>query len=121
MPPDPSSASVRIISLNRDELLARLRAMAARLLAERPEVIEVRLFGSLARGDQLGTSDVDLLVVVSQTRRADPVERILDYIPYFELERGLDLLVFTRGEMDHRLADNDPFLRRLAAESIPLT
>ena len=58
-----SSGSVKIISLDRDELLARLATIATRIRARHPEVREVRLFGSLARGDQTGTSDADLLIV----------------------------------------------------------
>ena len=62
MLPTLSSSSVKIISLNRDQLLTRLRQIASRLQKEHPEVAEVRLFGSLARGDQTGTSDVDILI-----------------------------------------------------------
>lgn len=116
----PSSSSVRIISLDRDELLARLRDMAARLQAEHPEVIEVRLFGSLARGDQTGTSDVDILIVLDRTGEQDPHRRILTFMPHFDLTRGADILVYTRQELESRLSHQDRFMRRIWAESIPL-
>jgi predicted nucleotidyltransferase len=51
--------SVKIISLERDKLLTRLEQIVRKIVMERREVKEVRLFGSLARGDQVGTSDVD--------------------------------------------------------------
>ena len=120
MLPLPSSSSVRVISLNRDDLLARLRKIAARLRTEHPEVIEVRLFGSLARGDQTGTSDVDVLIVLDQSGEQDPHRRILTFLPYFDLTRGTDILVYTRTELTQRLSDQDRFIRRIWEESIPL-
>jgi hypothetical protein len=38
---------VRVFRLERDTILRELESRARRLLAERPEVLEVRLFGSL--------------------------------------------------------------------------
>ncbi len=116
MPPRTSSVSVRIISLNRDSLLARLRATAKRIREEHPEVFEVRLFGSLARGDQTGTSDIDILVVLDHAVEGDPVRRALAFMPYFDLERGTDILVYTRAELEQ----HGRSLQRIWQESIPL-
>jgi predicted nucleotidyltransferase len=120
MLPKQSCSSVRIISLNRDELLTRLRQIATRLQAEHPEVADVRLFGSLARGDQTGTSDVDILIVLRHTSEADPHRRILNFMPYFDLLRGTDFLVYTRAELE-RLSAGNRFLQRVWDESISLT
>lgn len=116
MRPRTSFDSVRIISLDRDSLLERLRAIAQRIRAEHPEAAEVRLFGSLARGDQTGTSDIDILIVLDDDVEADPVRRALVFMPYFDLERGTDILVYTRTELkEHR-----PGLQRIRQESILL-
>lgn len=120
MQPTPSSGSVKIISLQREPLLARLRASVARLRAEHPEVIEVRLFGSPARGDQTGTSDVDLLILLDHTTEADPLRRIRTFLSYFDLDRGVDLLVYTRAELDRRLAQNDRFVKHIWETSLVL-
>ena len=119
MLPTLSSSSVKIISLNRDQLLTRLRQIASRLQKEHPEVAEVRLFGSLARGDQTGTSDVDILIVLQHTLERDPHRRILTYLPYFDLRQGADCLVYTRAELERLSADNR-FLQRIWEESLPL-
>lgn len=119
MLPATSSGSVKIISLNRDELLGQLRRIAARLKAEHPEA-EIRLFGSLARGDQTGLSDVDILIVLDHTTEPDPHRRILTLLPYFDLPRGIDLLVYTRAELTRRLSENDHFLQRVWNESFAL-
>ncbi len=116
----PSVDSVKIISLHRDDLLGQLRAAAARIQAEHREVAEVRLFGSVARGDQTGTSDADVLIVLDHTTEFDPHRRILTFLDYFDLERGTDLLVFTRSEIEKRLAENDHFMMQIWKESVPL-
>jgi predicted nucleotidyltransferase len=116
-----SSGSVKIISLDRNRLLAELRQIAGRISAEHPEVAEVRLFGSLARGDQLGTSDVDVLILLRHTAEMDPVRRILTFLPYFNLDRGSDLLVYTLAELEGRLAAGDRFIQRIWTESIPIS
>jgi len=111
---------VKLISLKRDELLSRLRRIVARLKTERPEVVDVRLFGSLARGDYTGTSDVDLLILLHSTQDNDPHQRALTYIPFFEIDRGVDLLVYTKAELNRRLDDQDHFITRIWEESISL-
>jgi hypothetical protein len=45
-------------------VVARLRARARAVVERRPDVIEVRLFGSLARGAARPGSDADLFVVL---------------------------------------------------------
>ncbi len=120
MPPEQSSDSVKIISLDRNSLLARLRATAARIRAEHPEVTEVRLFGSVARGDQTGTSDVDILILLAGTADPDSLDRILAFLPYFDLDRGADLLVLTEEELQARLHDGNAFVKQAFAESLLL-
>ncbi len=89
-----SSGSVSAIFLDRDELLRRLREVAAEALEAFPELQEVRLIGSLAAGTATGTSDVDLLLRVAEIW-GNPLEAIKPYFFFFSrrLEIGLDLLV----------------------------
>ena len=115
-----SSASVKIISLDRDELLARLRAIATRLCAEHPEVSSVRVFGSLARGDQVGTSDADVLIVLRGGAQEDPWEQVRKFQPYFDLPIGVDVLVFSEEQIARRLQAADAFITHIWQESRPL-
>jgi len=89
-----SSGSVKAISLDRDELLRRLREAAAEALEAFPELLEVRLIGSLAAGTATGTSDVDLLLRVKEIS-GNPLEAMKPYFFFFSrrLEIGLDLLL----------------------------
>ena len=120
MPPATSSDSVKIISLNREHVLARLREIAAKIRQEQIAVEEFRVFGSLARGDATGVSDADILIVLRETSDTDPHRRILRFLSYFDLDRGTDLLVYTRAELERELSSGNRFLQQVWRESIPL-
>lgn len=89
-----SSGSVKAISLDRDEVLRRLREVATQALETFPELEEVRLIGSLASGTHTGVSDVDLLL---RTRAipGNPLEAMKPYYFFFSsrLDLGLDILL----------------------------
>lgn len=55
----PRGRSARLVRRNRDRLLAAAR---------RNGVTDIRLFGSVARGDDSPTSDIDLLVTLGSDR-----------------------------------------------------
>jgi predicted nucleotidyltransferase len=86
------------IWLDRDSAIGELRSSATRLKDSCPEVKEIRLVGSLARGDNTGTSDADILVVLRESR-LNPVERLRRYIPYFHSGLAVDILPFTEKEL----------------------
>ena len=116
-----SSDFVRTISLERDEVLSALSAVAARILKERPEVVSVRLFGSIARGDQVGTSDADVLIVLRAGTQGDPIDWIRTYYGYFRLPVPVDLLVYSEDQVAGRLNAGDPQFTRLWTESLNLS
>lgn len=69
------SGKVLVLRLDREGTLERLRGRAPALVESCLEVLEVRLFGSFARGDARPGSDADFSIVVSDTPKAF-VERI---------------------------------------------
>jgi len=110
---------VRIFRLDRAGVLARLRAAAARLLAARDDVVQVRLFGSLARGDAVPGSDADLLLVVRDTD-ARFVDRSVALARFFEgAGVGCDVLVYTEAEVA-RLATVPSVVKAAMEEGIVL-
>ena len=115
-----SSGSVQIISLDRSKLVHRLEQIARRMAVERPDVVDVRLFGSLARGDQVGTSDADVLVVVRGDAPVDPIAGARALYPYFDLPIGVDLWVVGERELARRLRAQDVFATRAWQESCSL-
>ena len=94
--------SVRVRSLNRDAVLATLRELFAQLGQERPEVLEVRLYGSLARGTRNPHADADVLVVLDSSD-VPFRDRLPRYKPLGS-PVPMDLLACTRAELERELA-----------------
>jgi predicted nucleotidyltransferase len=105
---------VKIFSLDR----AAIREALGRHIDTRyrpdPNVVAVYLFGSFARGRAVPGSDVDLLVVLEHDPRP-PRDRIPDHLPG-GFPVGVDVIVWTRAEMEERLARHDRLARTILAE-----
>ena len=110
--------SVTVRYLDSEKVLAELREIAARIGAAHPEVLEVRLFGSLARGERNPYADADLLIVLDASR-----------VPYRDrppLYKPVgapvptDLMVCTQAELERELAAANPFVLGILAESLVL-
>ena len=111
-------SSVRVRYLDRDAVLVKLRELAAEIGAERPEVQEVRLFGSLARGERNPFADADLLIVLDASELP-----YRDRSPRYRPAGSpvpMDLTVCTRAELDREIAAGNRFIRRIVAESVAL-
>jgi len=112
-----SYGSVEITSVDLPALRSALRERAARLAGEHPEIVEVLLYGSVARGDATPDSDVDLLVVVAACEapfleRADPYREAFSDFP-------LDVwpVVYTREEMRQGMEAGNAFLASALADA----
>jgi predicted nucleotidyltransferase len=116
--PRALSRSSGAVFLDRPRAIAEIRAAVRRLLAQKPEVREAWLFGSLARGDATARSDADLLFVVDQDARR-PVDRIPDFLALLEgLGRPADVLVLTVAEWQARAGR--PFHREVTTRGLRL-
>ena len=115
-----SFGSVKTIFVDREKVILALRAIAERVCKLHPEVCSIRVFGSIARGDQVGTSDVDVLVVLRGGERGDPLEWVRAFYPYFDLPMPVDLLVYNEDQISRRLDSKDPGFAQIWRESLPL-
>jgi len=94
-----SYGSVKVFWLDRDLALKNLRESALRLVREKPEVEEVRLFGSLAEGRAVPGSDADILLVL-RNEGSPFFERPLKYLAYFaKVGLPVELFCYTREEI----------------------
>jgi predicted nucleotidyltransferase len=103
--------NVRVFRFDAAGVIARLRTRAREVLDRRPDVVEVRLFGSLARGAAHPGSDADLFVVLRDG--APPfLERLAGLaVEFGGLGVGCDVIAFTESER-RALADRaDAFAR----------
>lgn len=105
---------VRVFRLDREGTVRRVVEAAGRLVAERPGVEEVHLFGSLARGDAVPGSDADVLVVLEDGAPAEPDPA--DWFPSRDIGLGVDLLVWRRSALERAVGEGNPLLRRALAE-----
>ena len=99
-----------------------LRQMAAEIREEIPEA-EVRLFGSHARGDARASSDVDLLITVSDEWLASHDRWIvLDRLRWrlSQPERPVDLLLFSQTQVAQRRQLRSSVVHQAYAEGLRL-
>jgi len=86
-------------------------------------VVDVRLFGSEARGDASEESDLDVLVVVQPDADRVPLEdRIIDIAFDVNLDFNVYISprVVTPGILNHPVWSETPFIRNVTRESVPL-
>jgi predicted nucleotidyltransferase len=112
--------SVRVFRIDRARVINSLRQRARAVLERRPDVVEVRLFGSLACDQARPGSDADLFVVVDDT--ALPfLERIADIAREFGgVGIGCDVIVFTESETRALRNRGDAFARAVFGEGLSL-
>jgi predicted nucleotidyltransferase len=97
--------------ITKADLIARRDEIVA--VARRNGASNVRIFGSVARGDATGASDLDLVV------RFDPDRSLMDHgMLIEELQELLGIKVDVVSEA--ALTPLDPFAHRLAREAVPL-
>lgn len=116
---EKSLGSVRIISIDREALFHRLDEIAASMRKDFADIVQIVVFGSLARGDATGRSDLDVLVVLSGSEQ-DPLRRILAFRKYFDLRIPVDILVYTKKELEEAVEAGNLFVLRMLKEGVKL-
>jgi predicted nucleotidyltransferase len=102
-------------------VLQRLRERARAVLARRPDVVEVRLFGSLARGDAGPGSDADLFVVLRDEGARPFPARLADLAREFgSVGIGCDVIAYTESEQRALRGRADAFARAVFEEGLSL-
>lgn len=116
--PRLSSPTVKIFYFPKKGVWAALRALSAEMAKEFPEIERIIVFGSLARGEAVPGSDVDLLIILKESP-LPLLERIPKYIPtHFPV--GIDIFPYTQYELESKLREEDFFIKRALKEGIEL-
>lgn len=114
-----SLGSVKLISINREEVLSELKKIALNIKQEHAELLDIKLFGSIAKSTHTGCSDIDIIIIVSSSSE-DIFHRIAKLKRYFTLPISVDLLVYTKSEIDQMLFENNHFICSAIKEGIDL-
>jgi predicted nucleotidyltransferase len=99
------------------DFAGRLRAALGQAL------VDLRLFGSVARGDAHPESDIDILVVVRPDDERTRLEReVVDIAFDVNLQHDVYISprVLTPGILAHRVWGQTPFLKAVRRESVAL-
>lgn len=112
--------NVRVFRLDREGVIARLRERARSLLEARDDVIEVRLFGSLARGEAHPGSDADLFIVIRDTPVPFLDRGLLLSRHFSGVGVGCDVIVYTESERTELARQQGPFARAVLEQGMVL-
>lgn len=82
-------------------------------------MLDIRLFGSIAKSTHTGCSDIDIIIVLSSSPE-DIFHRTARLKKYFILPIPVDLLVYTKAEIDQMLNDNNHFISNIMTEGVAL-
>jgi predicted nucleotidyltransferase len=111
-------STARVTYFDKAAVRRALNDYVVRLAAGHPEVEAVILFGSLVSGTPVPGSDVDLLVILTDSDR-----RFIDRIPAFlpaHFPVPVDVFPYTRGEVERITREGNPFVRRALREGMTL-
>lgn len=93
-----------------------VRVWAEQLLSQKPEVLRIGYFGSYARGDWGVGSDLDLILIVTQSEE-EPFERRSIEWDVTSLPVPAEILIYTIAEWEALTAQNR-FKQAILAETI---
>lgn len=106
---DESSSTVSVTYFDKAAVRRALDEYVRGLAARHPELEQVVLFGSLARGTPVPGSDVDLLLVLGRSEQSF-LNRIPGFLPT-GFPVGIDVFPYTRAELERMQAEGNGFVR----------
>ena len=114
--PRKSSNSVKVVFADKANVLRQLKDYAEGIKRTHPEVERLGYFGSYANDTFGPASDVDVLIILGQSRKRF-LDRIPDYIPE-NLTVSCDVFPYTRQEIDKMKQQNSPWIGHVLEEVV---
>jgi predicted nucleotidyltransferase len=96
-----SSGSAKGIYLKRNEILKKLKEVSKIAIKIFTEIKDIRIFGSFAKGEETGLSDIDILII-SDYKNREHLKVSMKYFNFFQdnIPIGIDLLVAKPDELE---------------------
>jgi len=115
-----SSSSVRIISLDVESIIRKLKFAARELKKSNSNVLDVFLFGSLAKGETVPGSDADLLIVLKKSKKRI-IDRVTDFMDSFSgMGMGIDIFPYTVEEINAFKKEENSLIKEAVSHGINL-
>lgn len=111
-----SFGSVEVYWLDREAVVRAVKRAARALARGHPEVRRIIMFGSMARGDAVPGSDVDLLLLLSHSDTPF-LDRSVKYHPT-GIPVGVDVFAYTEAEVARMLLEGNGFVKQAVAEGM---
>ena len=112
-----SSDSVKISWFDYESVWKAVGRFAEELLSRFDEVERIIVFGSLARGESVPGSDVDLLIILRESHLPFP-DRIPIFMPREPFPVAVDGFPYTADEIERMLREGNWFIKRALEEGI---
>jgi len=111
-------SGVKVRFLHREEILTRVVSLAQKLLTSKADVLEVNLFGSLAKGNHAPGSDADIFILLKADSRRF-LDRIPEFLDHFS-KIGLPVEVFPYTQEEIAKMQDRGFIKRMLKEKVVL-
>ena len=97
---EKSSNSVKVLSINYEKLILKLKEIAKEIKRRDSKVKKIILFGSFAKGNFTPESDLDILIIVSKAKEKF-LFRSENYIDFFKnIPLDINIIVYTEAEVE---------------------
>ena len=109
--------SVKISSINHDQLIDALKRISRQIKLDNQSVKRIFLFGSFQKGNYTPGSDIDILITLYGTSIRF-LERRDQFIDYFEsIPLDVNLIVYTESEIQKMIKDQNLFILNVMNEA----
>ncbi|MCX5832417.1 MAG: nucleotidyltransferase domain-containing protein [Deltaproteobacteria bacterium] len=106
--------------MNKKQIEKAIRSLKERLVELHGDDVELRIFGSVARGDYHENSDIDILVVLPSQVSNAIEEQVFDLAYDIELECGVIIgtIVYSKEFWSSEQAASMPLYKNIQRESL---
>jgi len=113
------SNGVEVLSVNKTQIIERLKKIARQIKEEHPEIVDIILFGSFSKNVYVPFSDIDIAIIVEKSDK-NFIQRQDEFIDYFlEMQIDVNLVIYTKEEIANMVVAGNNFVQEIK-KGLPL-